>query len=439
MRSKINAYIILSLLSSTSIANPEHLAKKEKLRAAFEKYIQVIKDTEEAFLNHESSDLSDADLVGAYDLILGNLQINLRSHLSSSGTSHRGRPRFASFDDPDTRVGVDNPDTQYMTTTIHNESGSEVYKVYGKRGTSKDMLLQVFDPTSGNGGKSTLRAENMRFKFNGSYEVYLSTKEKRNPRWKNWMEIPKARGINVIRRHSHCNWRYERPGSVHIERIGTAGVINHAPKSADMIKQIEDGATVYKNQTGFFVELGQRIKKSVPANYVTPWRSTGDVGQPDQFTVQMWYNLKDDEALIIKLPEPKARYYGLQAANFWGSSLDWQHNVTSLSWGFKGRCQAERSRDKNYYFVVSAKDPGVKNWINIKGYKQGMLFARLQGVSGNERNKILNGDYNGTSKVVKISELRNHLPKRTKHFSVKDRMKQIKVRQNFARKKYKFW
>ena len=59
----------------------------------------------------------------------------------------------------------------------------------------------------------------------------------------------------------------------------------------------------------------------------------------------MWYDLADDEALILRFPdETVAGYYGLQLSNFWGSSSDWANRHVSLSWGLGGSCQAELSQ-----------------------------------------------------------------------------------------------
>jgi hypothetical protein len=91
---------------------------------------------------------------------------------------------------------------------------------------------------------------------------------------------------------------------------------------------------------------------------------------------------------------------GLELSNFWGSSADWANRHVSMNWGLEGSCQAEQSAPTEhpaqdlisqfggpdcglqdaYYIVISAADPGVKNWIETAELSEGLLAGRLQSV-----------------------------------------------------------
>ena len=73
----------------------------------------------------------------------------------------------------------------------------------------------------------------------------------------------------------------------------------------------------------------------------------------------------------------------------------------SMNWGLEGTCQAEQSattfhpaqqlisanggpfcgQQDAYFIVISATDPGVKNWIDTAELSEGLLAGRLQSVS----------------------------------------------------------
>ena len=78
----------------------------EAMKEAFERYTQVVEETAKLFVESDTFKLDNAHAVGAYDLISGFLHTSNRQSLTSSGSGQRGRPRFAGFDDPDTRIAA---------------------------------------------------------------------------------------------------------------------------------------------------------------------------------------------------------------------------------------------------------------------------------------------------------------------------------------------
>ena len=84
------------------------------------------------------------------------------------------------------------------------------------------------------------------------------------------------------------------------------------------------------------------------------------------------FELEPDEALIIesRIPTPP-QYIGFHLANLWGESLDFANHQTSLN-GF----QVEPDADGVLRYVVAHRDPGVPNWLDTTGHREGFLTPR---------------------------------------------------------------
>lgn len=87
-------------------------------------------------------------------------------------------------------------------------------------------------------------------------------------------------------------------------------------------------------------------------------------GLAGQFYFEGAYDLKDDETLIIETPVPdKCTYHSLILTNDIYETTDWYNNHSTLNGS-----QAPADRDGVLRVVVSARDPGVPNWLDTAGY-----------------------------------------------------------------------
>jgi hypothetical protein len=385
----------------------------EDMKEAFEDYLQALEGMTELFVESDTFTQDEAHSVGAYDLITGFMHSGLRANMGSSGAG-RGRPRFAGFDDPDTRIGVDNPDTQYMGAIVNNSDCTDSWRVWGNRGNTVDFILTTFDTSSGTGGGPTLEDEDMvnmngdPLQLNEDFEVYAACQEiiDQHPEWLNTLTVPVSERMQIARRHTHCDWSVEHPEAIHIERLGTEGVPSPPLSAAVMTKQIQAAQAVLETQGPFWPAFVDTIKGNLDPNQATPWQPTGGLGITTQYNMFMWFEDGDDPeaAVILRLPDTGiAKYMGLELSNFWGSSADWANRHVSMNWGLDGSCQAEQSAETYhpaqdlitqvggpdcglqdaYFIVISAADPGVKNWIETAELSEGLLAGRLQSVDPN--------------------------------------------------------
>jgi hypothetical protein len=228
---------------------------------------------------------------------------------------------------------------------------------------------------------------------------------------------------------------------------------------AIMTEQILDGKAILDVQGPFWPAFVDSIRENIPVNTATPWRPTGGLGITTQLNMLMWYDLEDNEALIIRLPdEDVAAYYGLQLSNFWGSSADWANRHASMSWGLGGACQAELSEgtfhpvpalsaacgpQDAYFIVLSKQDPGVRNWMETAEMRQGLLAGRLQSVLAADFPDVV-----GIScslpvaikvPVAGVKPTLQALGASFTNYDAMDRAAQLEERQDYARNKYIFW
>jgi hypothetical protein len=414
------------------------------------------------------------DPTGMLDIQTGMVLTNITANMSSSGSGIRGqRPRWSSFDTPDVRIGIDNADTRYLATWIPNGDGQQVYRVYGNRSNSCDMIVLVNDPTSPTGGGDTIEDENM-FNTSGGplgpnedYEVFLSTADKRDPAWHNWLEIGASDGLNISHRYTVCNYHTERPGDVHVERIGTEGVAMTAEEfrnPADLTTGIERATATMINQQPFWGTFSDIIINSgLPANVIAPWGLTGGLGITTQLSNTSWIDLADDQALVIKMRTDYPGAYGsMQLFNAWGSSLPWGHHMAN------GSFEVERSAGNSYflpsaiaepvppqvggmgeevrytYIVVSNQDPGVHNWIGTMGHRPIFAAGRLQSVLDPDDVAMVSGvgPWMPLSFVVPLAAIFPGSPALAPDMAFvtpEERAAQIRERQVYQQEKYAPW
>jgi hypothetical protein len=84
------------------------------------------------------------------------------------------------------------------------------------------------------------------------------------------------------------------------------------------------------------------------------------------------YELADDEALLFEVAIPKqCGYWSLILTNEIYETTDWYNNQSSLN-GAQARLDARGM----FHAVISARDPGVPNWLDTAGNPRGAVQGR---------------------------------------------------------------
>ncbi|BBY62159.1 Ig-like domain-containing protein [Mycolicibacterium helvum] len=140
-----------------------------------------------------------------------------------------------------------------------------------------------------------------------------------------------------------------------------------------------------------------------------------------------YFQLADDEALVITINPGKARYFSVPVTNDWTITDNYWDQQTSLNVS-----QSQKNvQDDTYTIVVSPTDPGVANWVSTGGLNQGTISIRFQDFDPNSTI-----DPTVSSQVVKLNELDGVLPDGTVFVTPDERAAQIATRQLGYSKRY---
>jgi hypothetical protein len=82
-------------------------------------------------------------------------------------------------------------------------------------------------------------------------------------------------------------------------------------------------------------------------------------------------HLEPDEALVIEGRSPKCVYFGAQLWNRYMQSLDYRYHRVSLN-----HTEIRFEPDGSFRLVVAHRDPGMPNWLDTAGRREGVVFCR---------------------------------------------------------------
>jgi hypothetical protein len=139
--------------------------------------------------------------------------------------------------------------------------------------------------------------------------------------------------------------------------------------------------------------------------------------------------LADDEALVvenrIQLPP---QYVGFQLGNLWGESIEYASCVGSRN-GFQSHVDA----DGAIRLVLSHRDPGVQNWVDLTGQREVFMSPRWA------YSKTPTPDQWPSIRATKtkLADVRTLLPEGTPAFSAAQRRSEIATRQRHVRKRFR--
>ena len=284
------------------------------------------------------------------------------------------------------KVGADNPDNHYENAAI---SGKHEYRLYGNRGSVPYLgfYTQIGNYGQGRGMPPSgfIEAKDLELGPNGEFEIWLSTEEKTG----NWLPMKEETGTLIVRQ-TFLDRATEELATVNIERVGGDG----QPSGFDPLA-FADGLKTSGNLVGgaamLFLTWANGFKKH--ANKLPqfdPNMSTMAGGDPNIAYYHSYWELADDEALVIEAMPPKCDHWNFQLNNFWMESLDYRYYNVHLN-----KHTASYRPDGSVCVVVAHEDRGFGNWINTVGHRCGTMCWRW-----------VRGDTNPEpqTRVVKISD-----------------------------------
>jgi hypothetical protein len=267
-------------------------------------------------------------------------------------------------------IGQPNADTIYRSARL---TPGASYRIRGNVGSDNHAVLAQLGPQGapGAGARSHLFFSELHPDANGRYDVLLSAKRPEGYAG-DWWELNPA-ATRLMLRMVSADWSKERDPTLSIERVDKP-VGRKRPSAAVLEQRLREFPQQMNYLALMFVDHMEQLREQ---GYVNKFK-TFDVGfgaLQGQFYYEGAYELADDEALIVESPIPaKCQYRSLILTNEIYETTDWANNHSSLN-----GAQAAPDPDGKLRIVVSARDPGVKNWLDTAGYPRGVVQGRWTG------------------------------------------------------------
>ena len=248
----------------------------------------------------------------------------------------------------------------------------------------------------------------------------------------------------VSGRQLFYDWEREDPVHLTLTRVGAEGA--HPPPfdPATAAAQLRKTGQLVRGQMHFWNEFytvllevygkrdGERGERFMPRNqFNQPNAASGATGGGQSTNIYAGgiFELEPDEALVIenRIQVPP-EYFGFHLANLWGESLDYANHQSSLN-GF----QVEPDDDGVIRYVVAHRDPGLPNWIDTTGHREGFLTPRWAYSETPQKDQWPTI----AARKVAFDEIRAQLPEGVRTVSPQERAERIRIRQEHVKRRFR--
>lgn len=316
---------------------------------------------------------------------------------------------------PQLKMGGDNPQGLYLSAPIN---GTDTFRLRGTRGSARwiSMLAQR-GPAAAAEGLSVfgdaLFATDLVVDEDGSFEVLISPERpstgavvegggsevggaerggaerggseggESEGSAVNWIQSDRF-SARILVRQFFGTWDDVVPMDVTIENLG-AGPGDRAARAPEPLTLDVAVAQLARSAGQFSVMVpmmqGELAAKGEALNTFetdigAPTSNSG--GVPGGNAVTARWCLEPDEALVVTVTPPTpCAYWDVQVGNAWYESWDYRWYLSGLT------CeQAHLADDGSVTFVIAERDPGVVNWLEAAGHRQGHVAVRWQLTDG---------------------------------------------------------
>lgn len=278
--------------------------------------------------------------------------------------------------------------------------GAAAHRVSGTRGTAPLFEIGVYTGKQAIHETSHLLASltevDLQVEPDGTFEVALGPERRPG----NWLRTDARARYMMIREYAH-EWRSTRAGSFEIRR---ESAVAREPLGAETARTGLAGAAEFvARASSFWASLSNYWAALAPNRFLYTPRGGGvqlrklddegrEIEQPEygglpqttadartevappaghQFSCG-WFRLEEGEALSVRLSPKPAPYWGLELTNYWYEPLCYGTRRSIVN-----DRSAVREPDGSVRAVIAARDPGLPNWLDTDGHREGMMIFRL--------------------------------------------------------------
>jgi hypothetical protein len=289
-----------------------------------------------------------------------------------------------------------NPDFIYYHAPV---DGARQYRITGNRG---DGLFLLMDIAAGGLGAmdelgpslALIDFDTLDLGLDGGIDLLLSAEHPVD--WSgDWRYLdPEAKTLAV--RQASYNWGAGNDARLSIERLDRlVAATKLTPEETS--RRLARLISYPERFAGLALKFmaAQRAKGLYNRFEHDDWAGRGGVA--GQHYYQGLFRLDPGQALILETELPETvRYWNVQLSDPLWNSIDWLNHQSSLNGG-----QAQIDSDGKFRAVIALDDPGVPNWLDPGGWREGSIMLRwTEASSGPEP----------TLTSMPLADVRHHLP-----------------------------
>lgn len=292
---------------------------------------------------------------------------------------------------PGSRWGIDNPDSVYRVIPI---SGDERYEIHGRVGANRmtENYFTLWDPNMGT--VAVLNGRTMHVDSDGSFVITVDS-DPADGRPNHVQTTPEAHEFYI--RDVLLNWDRDDPNHLSVQRLGADPTT--PPRTPD--EQADATAAMMAYFADFTGKLSHGVYKMAPNNFNLAWSADRVGAMRNQVYVMGRFDLNPGETFVVDVSDGGAEYFTVPLSNIWGTTLDIVDRTGSLN-----KAQSVPNEDGTYTYVISPTEPGVANWIDSDGLREGILTLRMAEFGGDGPKE----DLGARGRVVKLDDLEKEVP-----------------------------
>jgi hypothetical protein len=321
-------------------------------------------------------------------------------------------------------LGGTSADLYHVTVAV---DGRHTYRLFGRVGDLKVLVMQVFNTIlGGTGYKQVVDADLAKMAdADGNFEAILSA----TPHEGNWIRLDGSSDFNFIFiRRFFDDWYGDRgtldiellDGPIDNKDLDEAAIARRILFAADALLFLVEKWNIGVYNIYLNANKGKKNSVAVvPGSQI----ASDTAGSPS--TVYTWgiFDIQEDEALILEYDEPQATFWSLQVQDVWTKPINYLDHQSDIN-----QKRAVIDSDGKFRAVICLNDPGVANWLDTDGHKEGTIVGRAYHSRTTPP----------TPKVTltKAKDVRKHLRNDTKTVTLQERRAAIKFRREGLRRMF---
>jgi hypothetical protein len=294
----------------------------------------------------------------------------------------------------------DNPDAIYRTAGIEGGGRYEIVGQYHPDSRPTQLLIEVhatdiakpstmMTPTAS--GKTSpdpqsaaqINQDQLVVDAQGRFRITLGGE----PGGPNHLSLPPLGFCTVGVRDILADWKL-RPAALTIKRLDKVPAARFG--LAEVRKLVLEDLGGYIGFWSNFPNIWFQGLK--PNTRSEPQQRPGGWG----FVAGLNYHLAEGEGLLVTTDPAGAKYTGFQINDPWMIQPDTRIAQVSLNGS-----QVTPNADGTVTYVIAPTDPGVANWLDTTGYRDGLAIIRWQAIPAGLKGDNLIREF----RVIKLSEL----------------------------------